>query len=119
MPSFCGYLLVLESALTAFWFANHLSTFSVYRGVTLAIVLARVVVGVLQFAGGWMLVKERPPGFLFARVAAACSAVLFVLEVGLRLGPSNLDPSFRWLAVAAYGVYAAVIVALVTRAKAR
>jgi hypothetical protein len=112
----CGYLIIFESALTAMWFANHLSTFNVYRGTALAVVLARAAVGVLQFAGGWMLINERPPGFLFARVAMALSAILFVCEAGLRWGPTNLDPSLRWYAVLAYGLYAAAIVALMTRA---
>ena len=117
MLSFVGYLLVFESALTAMWFANHLSAFSVYLGVTLVVVLVRAATGALQFAGGWMLLNGRPPGIPVAGFAMVWSALLFVFEAGLRFGPTSLDPSLRWLAVAAYGLYAAAIVALLTRAR--
>jgi hypothetical protein len=109
--------LIVESVLTMAYVASLAPMLGVYGVATLAVVGARFLVGAVLLAGGWMLMAGRPAARALARSGLVASAALWVPEVGLRLSPSNLDPSFRWLAVATYGVYAAFMIALLARAR--
>jgi hypothetical protein len=117
MTSLPALALLVEGALTVMWLTNLLSTLSVYRGVTFAFIALRGLVGAMQLTSGWWLLSKRPAAPALATASLAASAVLTVAEVGLRLAPSNLDPAFRWPFVTVYAVYAAFMVALLTRAR--
>jgi hypothetical protein len=117
-----GFLLLFEAALTIAWLTSLLSTMRVYGALTIVLMAARAVVGALQFVA-WVLLSRTtrgagtlPPSAVpIARAAVSASAVLFVAEVGFRLSPSNLDPTFRWMYVLAYWLYAGVVLAVLAR----
>jgi hypothetical protein len=115
LPAAC---LLLEGALTVIWLTSLLSTLSVYSGLTLAVIAARGVVGALQLTSGWWLLAARLVAPALAIAAVVASALLTVVEVGLRLSPSNLDPTFRWPFVAVYLLYCALVIWLLTRGRA-
>jgi hypothetical protein len=108
MRAIVGLTLVAESALTALWLTGLLPTLAVYDGLTLALIVLRVIVALVEFAAGVMLLRRQAPGPLFARGALLVSAPLLTAEIGFRLTPSNLFPDYRWPVVAAYWVYAVV-----------
>lgn len=102
-------LLILDGLGTAVRLMSLLPTLVVYGPVTLTLLAARALVALLQFTSGWMLWDDRPPARPIAIAALIASALLMIPEVGMRLAPSNLDPTFRWWAVGAYAIYAAAI----------
>jgi len=65
-----------------------------------------VVVTALELISATFLVNDREGGPTLARRVLLASAVLLTLEVGLRLAPTNLDPTFTWWVVTAYWMYA-------------
>jgi hypothetical protein len=101
-------LLMLEALLTARWIAALIPSLPT-RGLSTDLLIAlRGLVGSAQLVAAVTLRWRRP---FAARLAVAClaaSAGLIVFETGLRLAPSNLDPSFKWWAVLAYLSYAVV-----------
>jgi hypothetical protein len=101
-----AYLLIAEGLLGALWLANLVPVIAAHGPVTIALIVARGLVAAAQLMSGWLLIRRRPPGAPIARGALLASAALVILEIGLRLAPSNLDPTFRWPVVAAYGAYA-------------
>jgi len=68
--------------------------------------LTRGLVGALQFTSGWLLLTRRLPAVVRAQAALVASALLVVLESGFRLVPTNALPTYRWVWVAVYAVYA-------------
>ena len=110
--------LLVEGALTVMWLTSLLSTLAAYDFLTLTIIAARGLVGALQLTSGWLLLGERLPARIFASWAFALSAILLAVELGARLSPSNLDPTFRWPAVVLYSVYATTMIWLLTRGRA-
>ena len=109
--------LFLEGTLTVAWLTSLLSTVSIYDVRTQLIIAARGLVGTLQLTSAWMLLGERLPARTFATWAFALSAILLAVEVGARLSPSNLDPTFRWPVVVLYSVYATTMIWLLTRGR--
>ena len=109
--------LFVEGTLTVLWLTSLLSTLSVYDARTLVVIGARGFVGTLQLTSAWMLLGGRLPARTFAVAAFALSAILIVAELGARLSPSNLDPTFRWPIVALYSVYATTMIWLLTRGR--
>ncbi len=114
-------LFLVEAALTIAWLTSLLSTIRIYGGVTLTLMAARAVVAALQFSG-WMLLSRAQgasaaprPGIPIAGIAIIASALLTTVEVGWRLTPSNLDPTFRWPFIAGYWVYAAAVIGVLAR----
>lgn len=101
-----GAALGLEGMWTALWLARLVPVLGIYEGITLVVIGARGLVGALQMASGWMLVRGLPPATVFARGVLVGSAVLLTLELGARLGPSSLFPSLRWPVIGIYWVYA-------------
>jgi hypothetical protein len=103
-----GWFL-LEAVGTAVWIATLLPTMADRDLGTWILVGARGGVGALEMAVGVMLGDLRaavPANALWLPIA---SAALVVFEVGFRLAPTNLDPTFRWWFVGAYGMAAALI----------
>lgn len=101
-------LLMLEGVTSGLWIARLLPSLGV-RGRTVVVLLGlRAIVSSAQIVGAAMLRVRRPSGPPLARAALVGSAMLIPLEVGLRLVPTNLDPTWRWWLVAAYWIYAGV-----------
>ena len=110
-------LLILDGLGAAVRLTSLLPTLVVYGPLTLTLLAARALVAALQFTSGWMLWDDRPPARPIAIAALAASALLKIPEIGLRLAPTNIDPTFKWWAVAAYAVYAAAIAAWIERTR--
>jgi hypothetical protein len=99
-------LMILEAVQSALWIQHLLPSLAVRDRTTIALVCLRAVVSSLQIAGGVFLRTRRMTGPAIAQAALIGSALLIVLEVGLRLTPTDRDPTYRWWMVAAYWIYA-------------
>jgi hypothetical protein len=64
--------------------------------------------GLMQWIGGMSLLMRRRSVVRFCQIALIASAILTTFEIGLRIAPSNLDPTWRWWLVVLYWVYAIV-----------
>jgi hypothetical protein len=117
MTTLPAFALLIEGALTVLWLTGLLSTLVVYRWSTLGLIAIRALIGALQLTSGWWLLAGRMAAPALATTAVAASALLTVAEVGFRLSPSNLDPTFRWPFVAVYAAYCALMVRLLTRGR--
>jgi hypothetical protein len=111
--------LLVEGLSSAVRVAGLVGGLGGHDAVAVLLVFLRLLVGMMQFTGGWLLAARRPPGDLVARLAFPASAVLTTLETGLRLAPTNADPTYRWLTVGIYWIYAAGMMWLVGRAVPR
>ncbi len=67
-------LLIAESLFGALRVAGLLSRLSGYDNVAVALILARGLLGALQFISGWLLANRRPQGFALAPWAFVASA---------------------------------------------
>ena len=106
MRQLLALLLVLEGIATPIWIARLLPSLAAYDALVLVVIVARLVTAAGLFMGGWLLTNQRPAAAPIARAALLVSAVLTTMEIGFRMAPSNLDPTFRWPVVALYWVYA-------------
>jgi hypothetical protein len=82
--------------------------------VTGVLVAARGLVGSAQLIAAVTLRWNRPFAPTLATMSLAASAVLVALETGVRLVPSDADPTFRWWLVAGYAAYAVLASSAVT-----
>jgi len=101
-------MLMLEGFSSGMRLLQFIPVFVVYSWFTVTLLLVRGGVGVLQFAGGWSLLQKAPVGPRLGRTALVVSAVLTMFEIGFRMTPTSLFPSYRWPFVAAYWLYALV-----------
>jgi len=99
-------LLIAEGVWTLMWLTQLLSSLGWRDKSSVALILARGVVGAMQLTTGWGLAGMRPSALPLARWVVLVSAVLSTLEIGWRLTPTDLDPTYRWPLVLAYWVYA-------------
>jgi hypothetical protein len=102
-------LLMLEAAWWGVSIYTLLPSLPRRGALSISLIALRAAVSVAEFAAAWVLRIGRPFAVSLSRGVLAASAVLLVFEIGLRLAPSNLDPSFRWHVVAVYAVYAVVV----------
>lgn len=107
--------LLFEGVSGAVWVAGLISMLQAYGVLTAVLVVARGLAGALQCAGGVMLLTRRPPGQVFGQLGFASGAVLATLETGFRFVPTNSFPTYRWVWVAIYWVYALGMIALLRR----
>jgi len=103
-------LLALEGLSTGVATVSRVPTLPVYPALTVALILARAGVGVLQFGSAWMLLSNHDAGRGFARAVLLASACLVTLELGLDLAPSSLFPAYHRAAVVAYWIYTVIAV---------
>ena len=101
-----GLLLMLEGFASGVRLTRFAPLFAAYPPLTIGMLILRFGVGVLQFAGGWTLLGRRPVGPALARLSLLVSAVLTTIEIGFRLVPTSLFPTYRWPAVGLYWLYA-------------
>jgi uncharacterized membrane protein YfcA len=109
------FLLIAEGLWTALWLAGLLPVISTHSPAVVAVITARAIVGVGQIMSGRWLLARRSGAPRLAQVVVVASAVLLGVELGARMSPSNLDPTFRWPVIALYGIYAAILVWLLQR----
>lgn len=108
--------LVLEAVNSGLWINRLLPTLAVRDWTTLVLIAARGLVSSIQLVGAVFLRTGRLSGAVMARLGIIASAVLMPLEIGLRLVPSNSDPTYRWWVVAGYWLYALLALFVLRRA---
>lgn len=101
-----AFLLIAESLFGVLRVAGLLPLLPGHDAIAIALILARGLLGALQFAGGWMLATRRPQGFALARWAFLGGAILTPFDVGLGLAPTSIYAWLRWQVTAAYVAYA-------------
>ena len=110
-------LLILEGVRSGLWIAALLPSLGVRDRTTVVLVCLRAAASAIQMVSGVLLRLGRMSAPALARTALLASAVLMPLELGLRLVPTNMDPTYRWWLVAAYGVYAGSAIWYLGRAR--
>jgi hypothetical protein len=110
-------LLIAESMFGALRVAGLVPRLAGYDDVAIVLILARGLLGPLQFASGWLLATRRPQGFALAPWALALGAAITVFDVGLGLAPTAVYPWWRWQVTLAYAAYALGAVALLRSAR--
>lgn len=110
-----SYALVFESFLAVLYLSQLISALPGHDASVIGLVVMRGFVGALQFAAGWMLSSNRPPGVPLGRLAFVTSAVLTTLEVGFNLAPTRVYPWWRWQFTAAYWAYALLALLVLRR----
>jgi hypothetical protein len=78
----------------------------VYSWVAVTLMALRFLVALLQFTAAWGLFNRHPLGGVLGLWSFLASAGLLTLELGLRLAPTSLFPTYRWPAVLLYWIYA-------------
>ena len=106
--SLISLLLLIESAFNALHVAGLLNVIGGYDPVARLLIVARGLVGALQFAGGWTLAARRPAGSVLARAALLGAAAMTTLDIGFDLAPMDVYPWWRWQVVSVYWVYAMI-----------
>jgi hypothetical protein len=101
-----GALLVFEAISAVLWIAALLPSLPTRDFITDVFVALRGIVGAVELVAGMLLLRDQRPGATFGQAALVASAGLGTGEIGLRLVPSNLDPTFRWWVVGAYWIVA-------------
>jgi len=99
-------LLLGEALRNALWLTALLPSMVWRDFETVVLVAVRAAVSAVEIVGGVLLLENRQRGAALARIALPVSAVLVTLEIGWRLSPSDVDPTFRWWIVAGYWLYA-------------
>lgn len=111
-----AFLLIAEALFGGVRVAGLLPRLPGYDVVAIALILARGLLGALQFTGGWLLATHRPQGPVIARSAFLGGALLTVFDVGLGLAPTSIYAWLRWQVTAVYAAYAiAAAIFLATR----
>jgi hypothetical protein len=103
-----AFLLIAEAMFAGLHVANLLPFLAAHDGLAITLIVARALLGALQFTGGWMIASRRPNGYVIGRWALAIGAILTVLDVGMNLAPANV---FGWLRTewtVGYAIYAAL-----------
>ena len=111
--------LGLEALYSAFWLAGVLPSLAVRDALTVLLVSMRGTVSAVELVAAWGLLRQTPGGPLLAGAALVGSAVLLILETGLRFVPTNLDPTWRWWLVGSYVSYAVVGIWALRKASSR
>lgn len=109
--------LIAESLFGGARVAGLLSRLPGYDGVAVTLILARGLLGAVQFMGGWVLATRRPQGFVLAQWAFVGGAILTPLDVGLGLAPTSVYAWLRWPVTLAYVAYALGAAAYLRRQK--
>src|SRR5262245_15033446 len=103
-------LLIAEGVWTLVWLTQLLSSLGWRDKSSVALILVRGIVGAMQLSTGWGLANRRPSALSLARWVLFFSAGLLTVEVGWRMTPTDLDPTYRWPVVIAYWLYAGAAV---------
>lgn len=110
-------LLRVEAILNALYVAGLLSALPGHRWTAVTLILARGVVGALQYVAGTRLHNDEPSGRTLATMALLSAAALTTLDVGFNLAPTPIYPWWRWQTVGIYWTYALLASLAVRRAR--
>jgi len=110
-----AFALIFEAMFAGLYVANLVGQLGIYDGFAVALIIARGLVGAVQFSGGWLLATHRPAGPALAQWGLAGGAVLTLLGVGFDLAPTSIYHWLRWQATGAYVVYAIGAIAILGR----
>ena len=97
--------MLIEVTLRSVGFAQLSSSLVFLGPLAWVLAAAQLVLTVLEFTAVTFLLHHRDAGPTLARRVLLASACLVVAETGLRLAPTNLDPTFKWWVVGAYWAY--------------
>ena len=101
-----AFALIFEAMFAGLYVANTIDQLGIYDAVAITLIVARGVLGALQFAGGWLLANRRPQGFVLAQWGLVGGAIVTILGVGFDLAPTSIYHWLRWQATGAYVIYA-------------
>lgn len=118
MRALAAIVLVIEGLSTGLTTAARVPSLIAYPVSTLVVIMIRGLLGLLQFASGWIVIRRIDFGARLGRWTILASACLVTLELGAGLAPTSLFHAYRWPAVAAYWVYAAVLIWMLRGSKA-
>lgn len=102
-------LFIAESLFAALYLSQLISALPGHDASVIALILARGVVGALQFTAGWLLGARRQTSFVVARSTIVCAMSWELLAVGFNLAPTSIYPWWRWQVTGAYALYAGVL----------
>ena len=106
MRKLVALALLLEGFASGVRAASLPTLVMIYPFPTVAVLLLRLAVGVVQFTSGWMIWQARPFASALGALSLLASAVLLVFEVGFGFSANSVFHSYRWPLVIGYGVYA-------------
>ena len=112
-----SFLFVAESVLAAFYLSQLISALPGHDTSVIAVILARGVVGALQFMAGWLLGARRPVGVVVARWAIVGAMTWELLAVGFNLAPTGIYPWWRWQATGIYFIYGTAMLAALHKSR--
>ncbi len=113
-----GVWLMADGIWTGMWFAGLADSMGGRDMPSVIAMIARLSVGTLSVAAGWLISQRRPAGAPLGSAALLSIAIFSLIDAGTGVLPSNLDPSFRW-PVAWVQTAAAIIAILLLRRHAR
>ena len=100
-----AWSILIEVLLASLWIVQLLPSLA-YRGALSCVLIgARAVLTAVEFMAARLLMKGEAAAPILARRVLLASACLMTLEVGFRLTPTNLDPTFKWWIVGSYWLY--------------
>ena len=101
-----AFALIFEAMFAGLYVVNTMGQLGIYDDVAVTLIVARGVLGALQFAGGWLLANRRPQGLVLALWGLAGGAIVTILGVGFDLAPTSIYHWLRWQATGVYVIYA-------------
>ena len=104
-----------DGVWTGLWFSALADSFGGRDTTSMIAIVARLALGALSVAGGWLVSQRRPAGVPIATTALMLLALLSLIDAGTAVLPSNLDPSFRWPAAWLQVTGALVAIAVLRR----
>jgi hypothetical protein len=110
-----AFALIFEAMFAGLYVANALAQLGIYDTVAVSLIIARGLLGAVQFAGGWILATGRPQGVVLAQWGLAGGAIVTILGVGFNLAPTSIYHWLRWHATAVYVAYAIAAIAILRR----
>ncbi len=112
-----SFLFLIESLFAALYLSQLISAIPGHDALVIAVILARGVVGALQFTAGWLLGARRPVGFVVAQWAIVAAMAWELLAVGFNFAPTGIYPWWRWQATGAYFIYGTAILGAIHKSR--
>lgn len=114
-----GVWLMADGAWTGLWFSGLADSLGGRDAASVIAIVARLLLAALSVTAGWLISQRRPAGAPLGIAALVFLALFNLIDAGTGVLPSNLDPSFRWLAawVQAAGAMVAILLLRPAREK--
>jgi hypothetical protein len=87
-----AFALIFEAMFAGLYVANLIPQIGIYHAIAIALIVARGLLGAVQFVGGWLIATHRPQGATLAQWGLAGGAIVTILGVGFDLAPSSIYP---------------------------